>query len=206
MLRPGVRPRVTIGRLGLGEAQSKRPVPLEYAEAVETWAREHGGHAKLRWLPTPMNCWAVVLSFKLGDPRQGGPEDGEPVLLHEWWTAKQWQQRKPRMARRHHRTNQIMPGNYAFELDELGVDGLRKWLDRGNILSGRGEFQSVEHAGQVQQEQHEKLNESRYRAAKSNARDLAKDVRRQVLKIPFIGVGIEFGRAASGASTTTKEQ
>ena len=30
---------------------------------------------------------------------------------------------KPGLARRHPRDNRVMAGNYAFELDELGVEG-----------------------------------------------------------------------------------
>lgn len=202
MLSPGIRRRMKIGRLG--DVRS-RPVPNEYSEAVEQWAREHGGHATLKWLPTPMNCWAIILSFKVGDPRQGGPEDGEPVLLHEYWTAKQWQQRAPKKVRRHWKTNAVMAGNYAFELDELGVEGIIRWLDRGNVLSGRGQFKSVEHAGKVSNDNHEAAQAKARAEARDNAGQRFKDGRRQALKIPFLPVRIEFGSDGSISRQPTKE-
>lgn len=188
MLQPGVRQRVRVSR------QGGRRAPVEYAEAVEQWAREHGGHARLQWLEAPMNCWCVKLSYRLGDPRQASNTDGEPVLLHEYWTAEQWQKRKPHLVRRHPRSNAVMAGNYAFELDELGVEGLKKWLDRGNILSGRGQFTSVEEAGKVQADRHESAMERLRATKRDNAKHRALDIRRSVYKIPFFRVGVSFDR------------
>jgi hypothetical protein len=164
---------------------------VAYAEAVEKWARERGGHAKLKWLPPPMACWAVILEYRTSDPRKASKNDGEPVLLHDYWTADEWARRAPGKARRHKRTNAIMAGNYAYELDELGTEGIIQRLDRGNILSGRGEFRSVEHAGAVADEQHAAFVERARTKAKDEAGARARDKRRSLYRIPFLRVGID---------------
>jgi len=175
---------------------------VEYSDAVEKWARGHGGHAKLKWLPDPMNCWAVILSYRVGDPRQATDSDGEPVLLHEYWPAEKWAKLKPERARRHPQRNTIMAGNYAFELDELGVEGIIAKLDKGNILSGRGEFKSAEHAGDVQRQKHKDDMDKLRRSSIDDAGHRALDKRRSLYKIPFLGVGISFD--ASGKTKESK--
>ena len=193
MLKPGVRERVRVSR---GRSTSGRLVPLEYSEAVERWARERGGHAKLKWLPPPMNCWAVILEYKVGDPRKRGQDDGEPVLLHDYWTATEWAKRAPSRARRHPRTNAIMAGSYAYELDELGVEGIIARLDRGNILSGRGQFghKTPEQIGLSRVEGHRGRMERLRDKKRDDAGARARDKRRTFLKIPFLRVGIDIGK------------
>lgn len=170
---------------------------MEYSDAVELWARNHGGHARLKWLVDPMNCWAVILSFKAGDPRQAGPDDGEPVLLHDWKDAKWWMKHHSGRAKRHKRDNRIMPSSYAYELDELGVSGITERLDRGNILSGRGLVNSAEESGDARREKFRDAKHKRRLDARGDAGHRAKDKRRSLYKIPFLPVGIDFN--------TTKE-
>jgi hypothetical protein len=165
---------------------------VEYRDAVELWARERGGHASLKWMSDPMNCWAVVLSYKVGDPRQSSPEDGEPVLMHDWKDAKWWGKYHPERAKRHHRSNQIMPCAYAYDLDELGVSGMLERLDRGNILSGRGQFGSAEEAGRTQVEKFRDEKHKRRRSKRDDVDHRSRQMRRRLLKIPFLPVGIQF--------------
>lgn len=195
MLKAGVRPTVRVTR---GSPTSGRPVPSDYAEAVEQWARNHGGHATLKWLRAPMNCWAVILSYRVNDPRLQDPTaEGEKVLLHDYKPAQWWARHAPNRARRHYRTNAIMHGHYAYELDELGVEGIIQRLDKGNILSGRGEFQSVEHTADVASENHRTFVDRTKASARDDAGARARDVRRKVYKIPFLGVGVSFGKDGS---------
>lgn len=188
MLKLGLSHRPRVSRV------TGRRAPVEYSDAVEKWARAHGGHAKLKWLEHPMNCWAVILSYRVGDPRQMTDSDGEPVLLHEYWTAEQWQKRRPDRVRRHRVTNVVLPGNYAFDLDELGVEGILQRLDRGNILSGRGEFSSVQDAADSSRRKHENAMEKMRSDKVENAGYRARDKRRSLLKIPFLPVGIDINR------------
>lgn len=188
MLKLGVRRRARVSR------HRGRRAPLDYHEAVEKWARERGGHAKLVWYEDPMNCWAVVLSYKVGDPRAAGPDDGEPVFLHDWKSAEWWERNAPRRAKRHHRSNRVMPASYAYELDELGVQGIIERLDRGNILSGRGEFTSSEQAGRVQVEKWRDAKHRNRLSRRDDAKHRALENRRWWHKIPFLPVGIDLKR------------
>lgn len=172
-------------RVRVSQVRGRR-APVEYADAVEMWARGNGGHATLKWLEDPMNCWAVILSFKPNDPRAGTDADGEPVLLHDWKPAEWWAKYQPERARRHPRTNRIMPANYAYDLEELGISEIIERLDRGNILSGRGEFQSAEQAGRAQVEKFRTDKHRRRRAARDEASHRAKDRRRSLLGIPLL--------------------
>lgn len=188
MLTAGVRPTFKVGR------QTDRRVPAEYADAVELWAREHGGHATLKWLPDPMNCWVVRLSLRPGDPRAATSEPWENVYLHEWKTPEWWAKHKPGLLKRHQKTNRVRGASYAYELDELGVQGLRDFLDRGNLLSGRGEFRSAEAAGRAQVEKFRTEKHRRRRSMRDDAKHDALMKRRHLFKIPFIPVGIEFNK------------
>ena len=190
-----------------------RRVPVEYADAVEAWARTHGGHATLKWLDAPMNCWAVILRYRVGDPRQmigeGNEADGEPVLLHEWKDIEWWRRQPPhvqQLAKRNH-ANRILPSYYAFDLDELGVEGVIARLNQGNILSGRGQFKSAEEAGNKQTEKFRAKQERERLRRRDEAGHRALDMRRSVYKIPFLGVGVQLTRAtassaSAGAATT----
>lgn len=193
MLTPGVRPTFKVSR------ERRRRPPLDYAEAVEKWAREHGGHAKLVWYEKPINCWAVVLSFRVGDPRAKTNADGEPVFLHDWKQPEWWAKYAPGRAKRHPRTNRIMPAAYAYELDELGVEGIIERLDRGNILSGRGQFTSVEQAGEKTKQDHKDSRERLRQQRKDEAGHRARDRRRSLYKIPFLPVGIELTKESKTA-------
>jgi len=189
MLKAGVREQFKVSR------EHKRHAPVEYVEAVEKWARERGGHARLSWVKPPGNCWKVTLSYKVGDPRQRDPHsDGEIVLLHDWWTADEWAKRAPNKARRHVDDNRIMPGNYAYDLDELGVEGLIERLDKGNVLSGRGQFMSAEDAAKQQKEKHEKLTARRTKSGQEESRARALDKRRSLYGIPFVNMGVDVSR------------
>ena len=193
MLKAGIRHRARVSR------DRGRHAPLEYSEAVEKWAREHGGNATLKWLAAPMNCWAVILSYRIGDPRQSELSDGEPVLLHDYWSAKKWAKLKPDIAPRHTRSREIKPGSYAYELDELGVEGIIERLDRGNILSGRGQFRSSEHAAEEGRKTEQMRSEKRTADGQDNARHKAKDLRRSLYKIPFLPVGVELTKETETA-------
>jgi len=195
MLKAGVRPTFKVGR------HRGRKAPVEFSDACEVWARGHGGHATLKWLENPMNCWAVVLKYRTGDPRQqieSGPEaDGEPVLLHDWKDAKWWENHPlphvRRLAKRN-RFGQVMDNYYAYDLDELGVEGILERLNRGNILSGRGEFKSAEHAGEVQREKRNATLDRERRRRKDDAGHRALDLRRSLYKIPYLPIGISIAK------------
>lgn len=185
-MQAGVRQRVQVNRHG------GRTAPVEISDGLELWARQHGGHASLKWLDAPMNCWVVRLSLKVGDPRLQSDKPYEQVYLHEYRDAEWWAKHAPEKARRHQRSNRIMGGSYAFDLDELGLEGVIQILDRGNLLSGRGEFRSAEEAGRKQVEKFRSAKHKRRLSLREDARHDALDKRRSILKIPFLPIGIEF--------------
>jgi hypothetical protein len=79
----------------------------------------------------------------------------------------------------------------ALLLPELGVGGLITILEKGSLMTGRGEFKSAEHAMQVvlakKYEDQKKLVQQK----RNDVGDRSKDLRRMLFKIPFIPVGIE---------------
>ena len=169
-----------------------RKAPAEIRDGVELWARKHGRTGDVKWYDAPMNCWAVRLGYRPNDPRARDGSKHEVVFLHEWKSAEWWAENDSMRARRHHRTNRIMPAYRAFDLDELGLGGVIEFLDRGDLLSGRGEFSSAAEAGRVQVEKFRDEKHRRRREAQDNAAYRAKHDRRKFLNIPLIGVGIEF--------------
>jgi len=208
MLSAGVRPTYKVGR------NQGRRAPVEYRDAVEAWARGHGGHGDIVWVPAPANVWQVRLSLKAGDPRLQFGEGFETVELHDWWSAEQWLKNKPDLAKRRaasrvarpgKRSHRITPGYYAFELDELGIEGILSRLSRGNLLSGRGEFKSAEEAGDIQRQKHRAAKEKRRLDEREDARHRSLDIRRSLLKIPFLPVGIEFTKGTTTSTTSAKD-
>jgi len=187
MLKAGINQRVRVSK------HMARRAPLEFTEAAAKWARANGGDAKIVWYPEPMNVWAVILKYKVGDPRSGSEEDGEPILLHDWWTKEEWAERKPHMARRDARNN-IRAGAYPYDLHELGVEGMLEFLNKTNILSGRGEYDSAQAAVDHQKEAHETRRERLRLSKQSDAKHRARDLRRSLFKIPFLSVGIELSK------------
>lgn len=208
MLAPAVVPEFRVSR------NRRRIAPVEYRDAVETWARSRGGHADIVWVGPPANVWQVRLSLRVGDPRHQTGESFEAVHLHDWWTADEWLKRKPDLARKRALTRQARPGKrayrvmggyYAYELDELGIEGIIARLDRGNLLSGRGEFKSAEQAAETQRQRWRDLKHKRRRDEREDARHRSLDLRRHLLKIPFLPVGIELTRTATTTATSTQE-
>ena len=185
MLKAGIRERVRVGR------NRGRHAPVEIQDGIEVWARKHGRHAKLKWLPDPMNCWAVELSYRVGDPRQRDGSKNEQVLLHEFHDQKWWAKHDPKGARRNKHTNRILHGYKSYDLDELGVTGIVRILDKGDLLSGRGRFDSVQDAADQQEKKFRHDKHKRRLDARSDADHRSRDMRRSLFKIPFLPVGID---------------
>ncbi len=186
MLKVGIRNRMRVGR------NRGRRAPAEFRDGVEEWARKHGRHANLKYLDEPMNCWAVMLSYKAGDPRHKDGTQDEPVFLHRWRDAEWWAKFDPDRAKRHHRTNVIKPHYQALDIMDIGLTGIIEILDKGDLLSGRGEHKSAEAAGRATVDKFRTDKHRRRLAARDEAGHRAKDIRRRLLKIPFLPVGIEF--------------
>ena len=185
--------------LYLHERHATRRAPVAISDAVELFARQHGGHGTIVWVPEPVRCWQVRLSLKPGDPRLRSDNDSthfESVMLHEWLDPVATPSHpRVHLCRRHpHLKSRLMPCYVPIDLDELGASGVTAMLERGSILSGRGEFQSAEHALRVIMDRTRDIQINRRATQRDNARERTKDMRRQVLKIPFVNIGIDISR------------
>lgn len=169
--------------------------PVEYADAVEMYARKSGRHAKLVFVPPPVNCWVVQFTLKANDPTLAGfqagkleDEPNEPVYI--WRESNALESYKA--GRRHF---------VGYKLDELGVTGLLAFLEKTDTFSGRGQYASHTEAAKDQLDKGERAREKAESDAREGARQLAEDARRQINKIPFLPVGIDLTTptTASGA-------
>lgn len=176
MMPPGVR--MVAGAM-------PRP-PVAIADAVELYAREtrgRGQHATLHFLPITgtMGCWQIRFTLKPDDPRlllyQQG-EVAEPPTEHVWLHEPLGPDEEA-----------VIPTYRYRPLDivAMGPSGIRAWLDRGNLWSGRGEQDSLEQqvkdsvdAGVAQSAQRRAEAESTTRAV---VRDRSRWYRR-ILSLP----------------------
>lgn len=162
------------GRTGR-ERAAKPTVPAEIADAVEQWARRWGRHARIDHVtytspPTPQ----VRISPKHGDPNlklvQDGkipPEEAEEVV-HLW----EWDEEKRCYV--------------GVPLSSLGVQGVLRWLNRGNTWSGSGEYDSLQEALTDQREKKRREQKKLRRELKEDVRRIAQEVGRHMLGVPTI--------------------
>lgn len=123
--------------------QVARPVPPAwFADLVEGMARTWGRHATTRW-EEAVQCFVTYFSRRSTDPvlqrvQEGRAEDsGEPFYWHEF----------RREARPHPFDPARRVGAFvAVDVEQLGESGVRAWLDRANLWSGRGEHRDLEAA------------------------------------------------------------
>ena len=169
--------------------------PVEYREVVAQWSRDHdGAGADIVWVTDPVNTWQIRLNLKTGDPRlQDRSSDlFEAVLLHQWVHPDQdpLNPLKDR-CRRHTRTNRLMPSYVALRLEELGIQGILTVLDKGSLMTGRGEFKSAEQCMKSVLDKKYSDHKKMVASKRQNVGDRSKDLRRTLFKIPFMSVGIE---------------
>lgn len=171
------------------------PPPPEFADAVELYARKTGRHGKLKFVPFPLNCWVVEITRRVDDPMMAAvqsqrvEEASEPVYL--------WRDSNPVETAKAGRQHYV-----GYKLDELGVTGLIEFLEKTNTLSGRGQYNSHAEAARDQAYKGEKAREKIVNDKRENVRDMAEEFRRQINKIPLLGVGIDLQtpESASGDS------
>jgi hypothetical protein len=161
-----------------------RPPP-EIAEEVELFAREWGRTAKLHFVPH--GGWFARFELKPNDPRMKAVRDGTApeVPTEDVW----FHLPHPRAGEV---VNGVKQGPFIpIPLGDLGPSGVRRFLERGNTWSGRGEFASFEEAVKFMNDKNEQVRATNKKEAKEHARDHEKDTRRTRWKTPFLPVGID---------------
>lgn len=171
--------------------------PVEVADEVELWARESGRHGTLRFIPTRLagrqvvdGTWTVRLTLRSDDKRlkpfQDGTASEEPVEVI--WL---------------HEPDPTSPTGYRpYNIMELGAGGVRQFLEKGNLWSGRGQFGSktLDELAREAIDKNMKAGGVAKAAARENSRLRLRDERRWMLKIPFLPVGISIPKVAVAAS------
>lgn len=162
-----------------------RPVPpVEIADAVERWARQWGRHARLEWNDAT-RCFAIHFTRKGDDPSlalvQGGQraEVTESVLLHEW---KKESRPHPFLA------GKKVDGFVSMDLEQYGVDGVLRILDRSNMWSGRGDFADPQEALDAVLAQHARREKEIDDQVDGQTREFANRIYRKVTGNPQVGV------------------
>lgn len=161
------------------------------------WARESGRHGKLQFVPTFFagdqaiaGTWMVRLSLRENDKRMLLYQQGmapEPPTEDVWIHV-------PDESRK--------SGYRALDIVQLGTTGIRSFLDRGNMWSGRGEFTSLEEQVRKAREANRAMLEKNRADQKEESRHEQRDKRRWRFKIPFLPVGVSFPKAAEPTSTS----
>lgn len=151
--------------------------PYEIQEEVEKYARESGRTAKLHYIPNV--GWMARFSLRPNDKRMVLWQEGrapepptEDVFFH-----------RPHPEKR----GEFIP----MDIRQMGASGVRRFLERGNMWSGRGVHNSPVEARRKARDRNEADRQKLRREAKEEARDMVKDTRRSRLKIPYHTVGID---------------
>jgi len=154
--------------------------PVDVADEVELYARETNRHATCKFVPTKMGAkgrilegtWRVDMTLHPEDKRNVTFQEGrmaerpvEEIWLHvENPESTGWQDR-------------YIPLN----IHELGASGVRQFLEKGNVHSGRGEFASLEDAIRRADEINEAKQQKQEQEAEDRVRRRARDRRRSRL-------------------------
>lgn len=154
--------------LSLG-GRRETPVPVEVADAVTLWFREHGQQARLVWCDAA-SCGEVQVKFLPGDPRLKGFQEGQYATDYESFWLHYHDAEKGHMV--------------AYPLGELGAEGVRSLLDRANLWSGTGEYRSQQEAISAVGERNQRAQAAVKEAALQLAWDNAHERRARVLEIP----------------------
>ena len=191
MLTPG-------GLIVRGLHEPPRP-PVEIADEVEAYARQSGRHATLRFNPTLLKhgrvvagTWVVRMTLKADDEVLSLYQEGkvaEPPTEDVWL---------------HVPDPTYSTGYRPLDLVQLGAGGVRTFLEKGNLWSGRGEFTSLDEQVRKVREQNERQRTKNREQHKEANRFEQLEKRRWRLKIPFLLVEIDLGskKAANGSATS----
>ena len=151
--------------------------PYEIQEEVEKYARESGRTAKIHYVP--MVGWMVRFSLRSNDKRMRLWQEGrapepptEDVIFHAPDPDNRGE-------------------TIALDIRQMGASGVRQFLEKGNMWSGRGASSSPVEAHRKAKERNEEERRKAKETARENTKDFLRDQRRSRLKVPFHRVGID---------------
>jgi len=182
--------------------------PVEIADEVEMYAREHGRHATLHFVPTLgmanrafRGVWVVRMSLRPNDPRLGLVQTGRTAAM----TEDIWlQEPNPRYGKEVPGTGGMRePEFVGLDIEQMGASGVRTFLERGNMWSGRGQYTSLEEQARKARADNDAMKEKFRADQKEASRHEQRDKRRWRFKIPFLGVGIDLGRRNPNKESTS---
>lgn len=146
--------------------------PAEVADAVTLWFRQWGRRAHMEWA-APLGCFVIKATRRPDDPVMRMWQEGrvaeepmEVIYLHE--------------------PNPRGPGYLAIDPGMLGAGGIREWLDRANLWSGRGEHASIQSSADAVDAANDRHQEAVMSGERG--RELAWLTRRKILDLPMVSV------------------
>jgi hypothetical protein len=130
-------------------------IPYELQDEVELWARQYDRHAKLHFIP--VGGFFCRITLRSDDPRMRAYQEGmvpDPPGEDVWFNEGDGH-----------------GGVRCLDIREMGVTGIKAYLEKGNTWSGRGEYDSIV-------EQQKKVSEANAEA-KIRRRAFAKEENRK---------------------------
>jgi hypothetical protein len=162
-------------------------------EEAQSWASQYGRTADVVWVPG-MNCWDVQLSLRSSDPMLGAFNSGrtsEAPVEHVYLMEP-----NPFYGQTVNGKKQI--NRYiSILLEQMGPSGLREFLEKGDTWSGRGEFNGLMDAVNRNRAAASAAKDKLRDSNRNDAIDMGREVRRQVLGIPLIPVGVEIPKESN---------
>lgn len=184
--------------------------PHEIRDEVEMYARESGRTGSVHFIP--FGGWFVRLGPRCNDKAlllaQAGhvAEDAlsEDVFLrirnpYEGQTtdiAGKPESKKYPLIREMDYGMRKQEAFLHLDIYQMGASGVRAFLDKGNVESGRGEFRSIEDSVQKARERTREAKERNRAAAHERTRERVTERLRYKLRT-FVGVISNIGRRAS---------
>lgn len=175
-----------------GRRSAAPDAPYDIADECEQWARQSGRTGTLHFVPTLMHgdrivsgTWMLRLSLRPNDKRMQLYQQG---MAPEPPTENVWFHRSPT-------ADEISKGAkpdalIPLDIQQMGASGVREFLERGDTWSGRGQYASIQDEMRKKDAANEAAQERQVESLRDRARQRAKDMRRQILKIPFIRGGL----------------
>lgn len=183
--------------------------PVSLADEVEHYARVSGRSGTLHFIPTSLRgrtvlsgTWVARFTLRPDDKRMVLFQQGmapEPPLEDVWI-----HEANPRAGQMNPQTKEREPEYFPLDITLMGPTGLREFLEKGNMWSGRGMFDSPEDELKQSRDRNEAAREKLRADAKFSAVKKASEKRRWILKIPFLPVEIDLKGAGSISKVTSE--